>query len=137
MGIMDWWNRVLAKFRKEDSTPEPVVELKAQEAPEPVPERKTSDEMIVQMAQSSVRDRGEEEDNPVSEKKDLSGGASADPADCPSNREAETDPADDEEPDLGEDSGPYRDPLLWEADTDPAVEETECEADGHDKEDTE
>ncbi len=54
MWIRDFWNRVLAKFRKEDSVSEPVMELTAQEAPEPVPERKTSDEMIIEMAQSAV-----------------------------------------------------------------------------------
>ena len=53
MWIRDFWNRVLAKFRKEDSVSEPVMELTAQEAPEPVPERKTSDEMIIEMAQSA------------------------------------------------------------------------------------
>ena len=54
MWIRDIWNRVLAKFRKEDSAAVPVMELKAEEAPEPVPERKTSDEMIIEMAQSTV-----------------------------------------------------------------------------------
>lgn len=54
MWIRDFWNRVLAKFRKEDSVSEPVMELTAQEAPEPVPERKTSDEMIIEMAQSAA-----------------------------------------------------------------------------------
>ena len=54
MWIRDFWNRVLAKFRKEDSVSEPVMELTAQEAPEPVPERKTSDEMIIEMAQSRL-----------------------------------------------------------------------------------
>ena len=54
MWIRDFWNRVLAKFRKEDSISEPVMELTAQEAPEPVPERKTSDEMIIEMAQSAA-----------------------------------------------------------------------------------
>lgn len=54
MWIRDFWNRVLAKFRKEDSAAVPVMELKAEEAPEPVPERKTSDEMIIEMAQSTV-----------------------------------------------------------------------------------
>lgn len=54
MWIRDFWNRVLAKFRKEDSAAVPVMELKAEEAPEPVPERKTSDEMIIEMAQSAV-----------------------------------------------------------------------------------
>ena len=54
MWIRDIWNRVLAKFRKEDSAAVPVMELKAEEAPEPVPERKTSDEMIIEMAQSAA-----------------------------------------------------------------------------------
>ena len=54
MWIRDFWNRVLAKFRKADSASVPVMELKAEEAPEPVPERKTSDEMIIEMAQSAV-----------------------------------------------------------------------------------
>ena len=57
MWIRDFWNRVLAKFRKEDSVSEPVMELTAQEAPEPVPERKTSDEMIIEMAQSQLKIR--------------------------------------------------------------------------------
>ena len=54
MWIRDFWNRVLAKFRKEDNSSVPVMELKAEEAPEPVPERKTSDEMIIEMAQSAA-----------------------------------------------------------------------------------
>ena len=53
MWIRDFWNRVLAKFRNKDGISEPVMELKAEQAPEPVPERKTSDEMIVEMAQSA------------------------------------------------------------------------------------
>ena len=55
MWIRDFWDRVLAKFKKEESVSEPVMELKAEEAPEPVPERKTSDEMIVEMAQSAAK----------------------------------------------------------------------------------
>ena len=54
MWIRDFWNRVLAKFRKEENSSVPVMELKAEEAPEPVPERKTSDEMIIEMAQSAA-----------------------------------------------------------------------------------
>ena len=54
MWIRNFWNRVLAKFKKEDSASAPVMELKAEEAPEPVPERKTSDEMIIEMAQSAA-----------------------------------------------------------------------------------
>lgn len=53
MWIRDFWNRVLAKFRNKDGISEPVMELKAEQAPEPVPERKTSDEMIVEMAESA------------------------------------------------------------------------------------
>ena len=58
MWIRDFWNRVLAKFRKEDSTSEPVMELKTEQAPEPVPERKTSDEVIIQMADSTLEEDG-------------------------------------------------------------------------------
>ena len=103
MGIIDWWNRVLSKFRSEDSSPEPVMELEAHKAPEPVPERKTSDEMIILMAESGL------------------GGS-----------EADTDPA-GEDADCQEDAGPFRDPVYWEADTDPVDEEAGCEAEGHDK----
>ena len=53
MWIRDFWNRVLAKFRNKDGISGPVMELKAEQAPEPVPERKTSDEMIVEMAESA------------------------------------------------------------------------------------
>lgn len=58
MWIKDWWNRMLKKFKKED-TPEAenVMELKPEEAPEPVPERKTSDEMIVTMAESARQEQ--------------------------------------------------------------------------------
>ena len=64
MWIKDLWNRVLAKFKKEDSISEPVMELKTEEAPEPVPERKTSDEMIITMAESALQDRNETYDGP-------------------------------------------------------------------------
>lgn len=49
---------MMKKFKKEDSIPEAesVMELKPEEAPEPVPERKTSDEMIIEMAQSARND---------------------------------------------------------------------------------
>lgn len=133
MGIIDWWNRILAKVRKDDSAHEPVVELKAQEAPEPVPERKTSDEMIVEMAESGLNRGAAEEDRTVSENKDLPGRTSEDLPVYPLNGETDTDPAGED----GEDAGPYRDPDFWEADTDPSVEDMDCEADGNDKEDTE
>ena len=60
MWIKDWWNRMLKKFKKEESIPEAesVMELKPEEAPEPVPERKTSDEMIIEMAQSARKGHG-------------------------------------------------------------------------------
>ena len=47
---------MMKKFKKEESIPEAesVMELKPEEAPEPVPERKTSDEMIEEMAQSAI-----------------------------------------------------------------------------------
>ena len=61
MWIKDLWDRILANFKKEGDTPveEPVMELKPENAPEPVPERKTSDEMIIEMAQSVSSDRTE------------------------------------------------------------------------------
>lgn len=60
MNIRDWWNRLLSKFSKKDSDenagqdPVQAMELIAEEAPEPVPERKTSDEMIEEMAESTL-----------------------------------------------------------------------------------
>ena len=51
---------MLLKFGKKDSAadadrdPVPVVELVGEEAPEPVPERKTSDETSVEMAESTL-----------------------------------------------------------------------------------
>lgn len=59
---------MLSKFGGNDKDPEndretepdsgQAVELVAEEAPEPVPERKTSDEMIVQMAESTLEGEG-------------------------------------------------------------------------------
>jgi len=57
---------MLSKFGRDDKDPENVpetasgqaVELVAEEAPEPVPERKTSDEMIIQMADSTLEEEG-------------------------------------------------------------------------------
>ena len=57
---------MLSKFGKNDKDPETdpetdsgqAVELMAEEAPEPVPERKTSDEMIIQMADSTLEEEG-------------------------------------------------------------------------------
>lgn len=59
MWIKDWWDRMLKKFKKEEtvSEAENVMELKPEEAPEPVPERKTSDEMIIEMAESAAGNR--------------------------------------------------------------------------------
>lgn len=61
MGIKSLWKRLMAKFKSYDEPEEtePVVELIPAEAPEPVPDRKTSDEMIVQMADSAAADSGE------------------------------------------------------------------------------
>ena len=73
MWIRDFWNRVLAKFRKEDSAAVPVMELKAEEAPEPVPERKTSDEMIIEMAQSTVEPEAQPEPEAEAEEEDKNG----------------------------------------------------------------
>ena len=66
MWIKDWWNRMMKKFKKEDSIPEAesVMELKPEEAPEPVPERKTSDEMIIEMAQSARNDLSRTSEKP-------------------------------------------------------------------------
>ena len=66
MWIKDWWNRMMKKFKKEDSIPEAesVMELKTEEAPEPVPERKTSDEMIIEMAQSASNDLSRTSEKP-------------------------------------------------------------------------
>lgn len=62
MGMKDWWNRLLARFSKEKevSGDVQVVELVPAEAPEPAPEQKTSDELIVQMADAQA-DAGYEE----------------------------------------------------------------------------
>ena len=56
MNIKEWWDRMLAKFWETDvnTDSEGTMELVAEQAPEPVPERKTSDEMIVQMADSTL-----------------------------------------------------------------------------------
>ena len=57
---------MMKKFKKEDSIPEAesVMELKPEEAPEPVPERKTSDEMIIEMAQSARNDLSRTSEKP-------------------------------------------------------------------------
>lgn len=69
MGMKDWWKRLLARFSKEEvREDEQVVELVPAPAPEPEPEQKTSDELILQMAEaqadagrSEMRDAGSEE----------------------------------------------------------------------------
>ena len=63
MKINELWEHLLSKFRGDDKSPEndtdtdpeagQAVELVAEEAPEPVPERKTSDEVIIRMADST------------------------------------------------------------------------------------
>ena len=93
MWIKDWWNRMMKKFKKEDSIPEAesVMELKPEEAPEPVPERKTSDEMIIEMAQSARNDLSR-----TSEKTDEPEAAAQE--DTPSEAKPE-EPCEAEEPD--------------------------------------
>ena len=117
MWIKDLWDRILANFKKEGDTPveEPVMELKPENAPEPVPERKTSDEMIIEMAQSVSSDWTEAD-----------AAAGEEPADEAERSAAweiheDTDPADAAE----EAEAPG-----WEIheDTDPACEETETDA---------
>lgn len=56
MGMKDWWKRLLARFIKEEEAREDVqaIELMPTQAPEPAPEQKTSDELIVQMADAQA-----------------------------------------------------------------------------------
>ena len=56
MGMKDWWKRLLARFSKEEEVreDEQVVELVPAPAPEPEPEQKTSDELILQMAEAQA-----------------------------------------------------------------------------------
>ena len=70
MGMKDWWKRLLARFSREEEgrEDEQVVELVPAPAPEPEPEQKTSDELILQMAEaqadtgrSGMQDAGSEE----------------------------------------------------------------------------
>ena len=84
---------MMKKFKKEDSIPEAesVMELKPEEAPEPVPERKTSDEMIIEMAQSARNDLSR-----TSEKPDEPEAAAQE--DTPSEAKPE-EPCEAEEPD--------------------------------------
>lgn len=68
MKINELWEHLLSKFRGDDKSPEndtdtdpeagQAVELVAEEAPEPVPERKTSDEVIIRMADSTLEEDG-------------------------------------------------------------------------------
>lgn len=55
MSIKGLWYRLTAKFRKNRASSEEahVMELVPDQAPEPVPDRKTSDEMIVEMAEKA------------------------------------------------------------------------------------
>lgn len=57
MWIKDWWDRMRRLFKKEETVhkTENVMELKPDQAPEPVPDRKTSDEMIEEMAESTLQ----------------------------------------------------------------------------------
>ncbi|MCR5812554.1 MAG: hypothetical protein K6G34_14445 [Lachnospiraceae bacterium] len=110
MWIRDFWNRVLAKFRKEENSSVPVMELKAEEAPEPVPERKTSDEMIIEMAQSAVEPevmpeepRAEAEPEVVPEEPR----AEAEPEVMPEEPKAEAEPETEMEQEAEEDEREY------------------------------
>ena len=114
MWIRDFWNRVLAKFRKEDSVSEPVMELTAQEAPEPVPERKTSDEMIIEMAQSAA-------EPPQS---DVSSKNPEPEAESEVEPEAEFEVEPEEEPEAEPEEEPEAEP---EAETEPEDEASEDE----------
>lgn len=60
MMIKDWWDRLMRKFKgkKDRVDQDPVMSLEPNEAPEPVPERKTSDEVIIAMAESAVEAAG-------------------------------------------------------------------------------
>ena len=57
MWIKDWWDRMRRLFKKEETVHETenAMELKPDQAPEPVPDRKTSDEMIEEMAESTLQ----------------------------------------------------------------------------------
>ena len=59
MKIIDWVKRMMSKFKKESADTDSVqtMELIAEEAPEPIPDQKTSDEMIIEMAEATL-DRG-------------------------------------------------------------------------------
>ena len=60
MKIRDLWNRIKARFKKhrdegtEPADQGPVIQLEPAPAPEPEPERKTSDEMIITMADEAA-----------------------------------------------------------------------------------
>ena len=105
MWIKDWWNRMMKKFKKEDSIPEAerVMELKPEEAPEPVPERKTSDEMIIEMAQSARNDlsrTSEKTDEPeAAAQEDTPSEAKPEEPEEPGGMEEPEEPCEVEEPD--------------------------------------
>ena len=72
MKFKEWWGNLLSKFGgKEDPDTEPVVELVPAEAPEPVPDRKTSDEMIVEMADSTLKNAESRAAATVTESEDV------------------------------------------------------------------
>ena len=105
MWIKDWWNRMMKKFKKKDGIPEAerVMELKPEEAPEPVPERKTSDEVIIEMAQSARNDLSrtpEKPDDPeAAAQEDTSSEAKPEEPEEPCEAEEPDEPYDTEEPD--------------------------------------
>ena len=90
MKFKEWWENLLSKFGgKEEPDDGQVMELAAAEAPEPVPDRKTSDETIVEMADSTLENGVSRTAGPVPETEEV---PMADPA--PGSGEEETeDPA--------------------------------------------
>ena len=126
---------MLNKIRKTEERTDPehmeeAVQLIAEEAPEPVPERKTSDEMINLMAESTLESGDERYADPAPM---CDQGPSEEPIPEPDERTDETVPEPDERtdetvPELDEwtdETGP--EPDEW---TDKAAPEFEDETDG-------
>ena len=115
---------MLNKIRKTEERTDPehmeeAVQLIAEEAPEPVPERKTSDEMINLMAESTLESGDERYADPAPM---CDQGPSEEPIPEPDERTDETVPELDEWTD---ETGP--EPDEW---TDKAAPEFEDETDG-------
>ena len=124
MWIKDWWDRMRRMFKKEDTVheTETVMELKSDQAPEPVPDRKTSDEMIEEIAESTLhreRRTAEETDDAAGQDAQLIPPAMPEPEEQPEAPKGE-------ETDL-----PYE---VGEPDErDPSEEVTWCEAEEEDE----